>query len=35
MIRKEAFYRHAFIKSCQWQVFGIAMHSEEAADNKL
>jgi hypothetical protein len=27
--------RHAFVRSCQWQVFGIAMHSEEAADNKL
>ena len=29
------FYRYAFVRSCQWQVFGIAMHSEEAVDNKL
>ena len=27
MIRKEAFYRHAFIKSCQGQVFCSVMHS--------
>ena len=27
LIRKEAFYRHAFIKSCQVQVFCSVMYS--------